>query len=72
MKFQKRNWLVEATQWFTPGDHPAVEQRNSVWSIATPEGWTDVHPGDWVITSSDGSIHCLSNRRFFDLYEPFV
>ncbi|WP_175145611.1 hypothetical protein [Paraburkholderia phenoliruptrix] len=72
LKFRKRDWLVEATQWFSPGDHAAVEQRNGAWSIATAEGWSDVHPGDWVITSSDGSVHRISNQLFYDLYEPLA
>ncbi|MEZ2311753.1 hypothetical protein AB6809_34630 [Paraburkholderia sp. RCC_158] len=70
MKFQKRNCIVEATQWFSPGDHPAVTQRDRVWSVATPDGWYAVRPGDWVITASDGTIYCMQNMLFVDLYEP--
>ena len=71
MRFQKRDRIVEATQWFSPGDHPSVVQRDRVWSVATPEGWCDVQPGDWVITSSEGTVCCMRDHLFVILYEPF-
>ncbi|MEC5408220.1 hypothetical protein VOM14_21955 [Paraburkholderia sp. MPAMCS5] len=72
MKFQKRRSVIEATQWFAPGDHPAVEERNGAWSVATPEGWHTVQVGDWIITSSEGEVFCMSDALFVDRYEPLV
>ncbi len=70
MRYQKHNSIVEATQWLGPGDHPAVVQRGITWAIATPEGWTDVHPPDWIITPSESASFCVSNALFTNLYEP--
>lgn len=72
LKFQKRDCIVEATRWLAPGDHPAVEQRDGVWSIATPEGWSDVSPGDWVISAPEGAVYCMRDQLFADLYEPLT
>ncbi|MFL9876171.1 hypothetical protein [Paraburkholderia megapolitana] len=72
MKFAKRNCIVEATRWFSPGDHPAVEQHDGVWSIATPEGWRDVKPGDWVITPPGDAVYCMQDSLFTSLYEPLA
>lgn len=58
--FRKKPVVIEATQWFKMGDHPAVlfEPLDPItgyttgyhgW-IQTLEGGHIVTPGDWIIT----------------------
>jgi hypothetical protein len=57
MKFRKKPVVIEATQWFKMGDHPAVVERNSFTKIPvvkTLEGEHIVTPGDWIITGVKG------------------
>ena len=69
MKFRKKPVVIEATQWFKDGDHPAVTMRdvytqNKISSgityinkqprIKTLEGDLNVTEGDWIITGVQG------------------
>ncbi|MFM0735545.1 hypothetical protein PQQ52_34220 [Paraburkholderia sediminicola] len=72
MKFQRRNCVVDAVQWFKPGDHPAVEIQSGHSSIATEEGWRKVVPGDWIVTNGDGGPFPMSDHLFFSIYEPIA
>jgi hypothetical protein len=55
-KFRKKPVVVEASQWFKPGDHPAVIC-SEIPHVKTAGGPAPVHPGDWIITESDGRGH---------------
>jgi hypothetical protein len=70
MKFRKRNSLVDAIQWFKPGDHPAVEMHDGQWRVSTPEGWRTVVLGDWIVTNDDEIPFPMNNHIFINLYEP--
>jgi len=46
MKFRKKPVVIDATQWFKVGDHPAVAPFPFGWAIAKTEGYPDYGPGD--------------------------
>ncbi len=53
IEFEKKNMVIEATQWFKHGDHPEVTQS----IIANRLGWLDesgelVFPGDYIIKNN--------------------
>ncbi len=70
MKYRKKPVVIEATQWFKMGDHPAV--RNSVTgygAIDTLEGVHTVTPGDWIITGVKGEHYPCKPDIFEMTYE---
>lgn len=72
MKFRKKPVVIEATQWFKDGDHPAVTAY--VWGegcgwIMTLEGGHIVTPGDWVITGVKGEHYPCKPDIFAMTYE---
>jgi hypothetical protein len=75
-KYRKKPVVIEATQWFTNGDHPAVLQNldNNVWYpyIDTLEGPLLVTPGDWIITGVKGEHYPCKPNIFELLYEIVV
>jgi hypothetical protein len=61
MKYRKKPVVIEATQWFKIGDHPAVGPNGETKGvIQTPEGPMTVTPGDWIITGVRASITHVS------------
>ena len=66
MKFRKRPVVIEATQWFKMGDHPAV---TDIGFIATLEGNMQVTPGDWIITGVKGEHYPCKPDIFVLTYE---
>ena len=85
MRFRKKPVVVEATQWFKMGDHPAVVERNRyeekpispgiVYSTKIPvvktlEGEHIVTPGDWIITGVKGEHYPCKPDIFEATYEP--
>ena len=46
MRFRKKPVVIEATQWFKDGDHPAVARFPFGWAIAKAEGYPDYAPAD--------------------------
>lgn len=77
-RYRKKPVVVEAVQWFKPGDHPAVTttapERGSLEPrgvVQTAGGKAIVYPGDWVITEPDGRGHYPCKPDIFDAtYEP--
>jgi len=71
MKFRKKPVVIEATQWFKDGDHPAVQR--SPWNgrvfIDTLEGDHTVTPGDWIITGVKGEHYPCKPDIFEMTYE---
>lgn len=75
MKFRKKPVIVvEATQWFKHGDHPAVDV---FISREDARGWISkiadgrvVMPGDWVITGDANEIRLCDPYVFAMTYEP--
>ena len=73
MKFRKRPIVIEATQWFKHGDHPAVLD-----NLGSPrQGWIEtlesghiVSPGDWIITGVAGEHYPCKPDIFAATYEP--
>ena len=76
MKFRKKPVVIEASQWFKLGDHPAVigipawhqdrihgDKRG--W-VSTLEGGHIVTPGDWIITGVKGE-HYPCKPDIFDM-----
>lgn len=70
MKFRKKPVVIEATQWFKHGDHPAVGyngQEKGV--IQTLEGPMTVCLGDWIITGVKGEHYPCKPDIFEQTYE---
>jgi len=74
-KFRKKPVVIEASQWFKHGDHPAVIQQHSIdpptigW-VPTLEGGHQVTPGDWIITGIKGEHYPCKPDIFEATYEP--
>lgn len=76
MKFRKKPVVIEATQWFKNGDHPAVgkyltfdpDMANHGW-VKTLEGGHIVCPGDWIITGVKGEHYPCKPDIFAATYE---
>ena len=71
MKFRKKPVVIEATQWFKHGDHPAVKPANRGKDaiIQTLEGPHFVIPGDWIITGVKGEHYPCKPDIFEATYE---
>lgn len=77
MKFRKKPVVIEATQWFKHGDHPAVLKTHTVELdgvtpqayIKTLEGDHFVTPGDWIITGVKGEHYPCKPDIFEQTYE---
>jgi hypothetical protein len=72
MEFRKKPVVIEATQWFKMGDHPAVEASlaNDLFGwIDTLEGGHIVTPGDWIITGVKGENYPCKPDIFEMTYE---
>ena len=79
VKFRKKPVVIEATQWFKTGDHPAVLfapldvlpeflPGHHGW-IQTLEGGHIVTPGDWIITGVKGEHYPCKPDIFEMTYE---
>ena len=84
-KYRKKPVIVEATQWWNQGDHPAVipfrgNNPNTLCQhCSTPlkehgqcptlEGWHIVCPGDWIITGVKGEHYPCKPDIFEETYE---
>lgn len=63
--YRKIPVVIEASQWFEDGDHPAVfihESGGQVWVngqsyVETLEGRHLVTPGDWIIKGAKGEFY---------------
>jgi hypothetical protein len=75
MKFRKKPVVIEATQWFKDGDHPAVRKPPANWDtgecgwVDTLEGGHVVTPGDWIITGVKGEHYPCKPDIFEMTYE---
>jgi hypothetical protein len=72
MKFRKKPVVIEATQWFKDGDHPAVRRGRFTGRalVDTLEGEHMVTPGDWIITGVKGEHYACKPDIFEMTYEP--
>ena len=73
-KYRKKPVVIEATQWFKYGDHPAVRHHAHADG---PRGWIDtlegghiVTPGDWIITGVNGEHYPCKPDIFEKTYGP--
>jgi hypothetical protein len=73
MKFVKKPVVIEATQWFKLGDHPAVKQGKYTKRIFIEAPKTDllVNVGDWIITGLDGEYYPCKPDIFEMTYKPY-
>ena len=75
MKFRKKPVVIEATQWYKMGDHPAVVKPSVNWDdgecgwVRTLEGGHLVSPGDWIITGVKGEHYPCKPDIFEQTYE---
>jgi len=72
-RYVKKPVVIEAVQWFKPGDHPAVLADGAADAsgyIDTPEGRLKVTPGDWIITGVAGENYPCKPDIFEQLYMP--
>lgn len=69
--YRKKPVVIQATQWFKPGDHPAVIDDIAVGPhIETLEGPLHVTVGDWIITGVKGEHYPCKPDIFAATYEP--
>ena len=73
MKYRKKPVVIEATQWFKHGDHPAVVKLDVLptengW-VKTLEGGHVVTPGDYIITGVKGEHYPCRPDIFTMTYE---
>ena len=79
-QYRKKPVVIEATQWFKMGDHPAVvtppkfpsvdeAMLNTCGWIKTLEGGHIVTPGDWIITGVQGEHYPCKPDIFEMTYE---
>lgn len=75
-KYRKKPVVIEATQWFKMGDHPAVKDFNGDYPNVNGRGWVDtlegghvVTPGDWIITGVKGEHYPCKPDIFEATYE---
>ena len=72
MKYRKKPVVIEATQWFKDGDHPAVRlSHDGYGAIDTLEGCHVVTPGDWIITGIKGEHYPCKPDIFAATYDAF-
>jgi hypothetical protein len=74
MKFRKKPVVIEATQWFKMGDHPAVYAATSdgtdTWyaneiGVKTEDlGMIDTLEGSFYVTPGDWIITGVKNERY--------
>jgi hypothetical protein len=75
MRYRKKPVVIDAVQWFRPGDHPAVvaDARSPTgYAIYTPENTVvafEVTPGDWIITGVKGEVYPCKPDVFAASYE---
>jgi hypothetical protein len=74
--FRKKPVVIEAVQWFKPGDHPSVEktdigiaERCVVHAVLTLEGPMIVTPGDWIIKGVKGEHYPCKPDIFAATYD---
>lgn len=76
MKYRKKPVVIEASQFFNLGDHPAVFADASSptgFGIHTLEHTAikhEVTPGDWIITGVKGEVYACKPDIFEATYEP--
>jgi hypothetical protein len=76
MRFRSKPVEIDAIQWFTDGDHPAVKKpptKSDVTSrhVLGAQGWSHVHTGDWIIAEPRGDGYYPCNPDVFAAkYEP--
>ena len=77
MNYRKKPVVIQATQWFKDGDHPAVIRKTAPnrhadegipW-VPTLEGGHVVTPGDWIITGVKGEHYPCKPDIFEMTYE---
>ncbi len=71
-KYRKKPVVIEATQWFKDGDHPAVMSGEFLYGqpyIKTLEGDHIVTPGDFIITGVKGEHYPCKPDIFEMTYE---
>ncbi len=73
MKFSKKPVVIEATQFWKIGDHPAVVESTlsgmPIFWVETLEGGHIVTPGDWIITGVKGEHYPCKPDIFAMTYE---
>jgi hypothetical protein len=72
-KYRKKPIVIEASQWFKPGDHPEVSTERcpeGFGQIQTLEGNHIVTPGDWIITGVAGEVYPCKPDIFEATYDP--
>jgi hypothetical protein len=75
VKFRRKASVVEAVQWFKPGDHPAVECRTIGGETEIPHvkhlmgGHIVVRPGDWIVTGETDCPGVYAPVAFEGLFE---
>jgi len=68
--YRKKPVVIEASQWFLPGDHEAVIlDKDGNYIVQTLEGPLHVSPGDWIIKGIVGEYYPCKPLVFEQTYE---
>lgn len=82
-RFRLKPAEVDAVQWFQPGDHPDVRPYSpqGITAMLYPAGTHLLHtglrtvpvvPGDWIVTSANGSLSLCKPDAFAAAFEPLT
>ena len=76
MKYRKKPVVVDAVQWFRPGDEMKIgapvlsaTYRQGAQYIPTLEGDMFLTPGDWIIRGVRGEFYPCKPEIFAETYE---
>ena len=69
MKYKPKPCIIDAVQWNKPGDHPAVNKYYKVSLSDAPCDWVMIHPGNYILTHSDGRLEVMPEAEFLSKYE---
>ena len=79
MKYRKKPVVIEAKQWWSHGDHPAVVKHPRGDKVDDDYGWIEtlegghiVSPGDWIITGIKGEFYPCRKDIFAATYEEVL
>lgn len=50
-------------------DSGSISKHGQTWSVATPEGWRVLLPGDWIVRDTTGALFPLADSLFGARYE---
>ena len=77
MKYRKKPVVIEAWQWvgnlkempIPPAPSSVLKRRRGGWKIATPDGWVNISPYDYIICGVSNDWYPCKPDIFKQTYE---